>query len=536
MGTKRFPGHKVLGRILLAVSFLMMQAMSTTTRAQDVPLAPTSSSISEEPVAKEEGLGGFFGKVAQSIDNAITGSRDTLQIEELNPGIYEKSNEAIGDEKDIEESRITRGLLSVPSFTNYANEVLGKLKTVSKVEKVPGQIIVVANDQLDAGSTADGNIYLSSGYIRELKCEDELAALLAHELAHVLLKHHDSNAFSRVQKQISTLAIAAMSVRNALDKASGGGASNTLTPGQNDAIRKMELLIKLNDNALHPAWNRRQESEADRLGMDLMIRAGYSYQDGLLSWLEAVAKWDEILAKKKAEDALKKQAALQAMIESGKLDDSTRQGLTFAFDQVMGQLAATHEEGETRMNDIDAYFIKVYKEKVPKATANRNSYQAASGKQDVKPIIDAYSKVYEARNLVADRKYDQALRILKPLLAPKSLIGSHALPNQLMFEASRGSGRSKDAELYLARSLKSEHAVWEVYDSAATFQKDRGDLVAVRKVGQSAFQKFAGAPSAYPKLIALYRRNGLSQDMTFTLSQCLLNQPEKRDQCIEASK
>ncbi len=132
--------------------------------------------------------------MGNKINETITGSRDKQQFLDLVPGPYQASKEAIGEQKDIDENRITRGILSVPSFTNYATTVLEKLKRASAVEQVPGQVIVVANDQMDAGATADGNIFISSGYIRELKNEDQLAALLAHELSHVLLKHHDSNA------------------------------------------------------------------------------------------------------------------------------------------------------------------------------------------------------------------------------------------------------------------------------------------------------------------------------------------------------
>lgn len=515
---------------LCGLSFVMF----SLARAQELPAVPPQASVS--PPASGTGLGSFFSSLGQSISNVVAPNRDKPKIEELIPGAYQKSNEAIGEEKDINESRITRGLLSVPSFTHYANTVLEKLKAASTVQQIPGQVIVVANDQLDAGATADGNIYLSSGYIRELKSEDQLSALLAHELAHVLLKHHDSNAFSRIQKQVATLTLTGMSIRNTLEKATGGTASNALSPAQKEALQKMELLIKINDVALHPAWGRRQEAEADRLGMDLMVKAGYSYQDGFLPWLETVAKWDSIQTKKKAEDAQRQQMAMQSLISNGKFDDAMKNGLNFAVNDVIGQLSASHEGGDKRIDDIDAYFIKAYQEKVPQVATTIKPFEQAKNKQDVRPVIDAYSQVFQARTLVGDQKYADALKILKPLLVPKSQIASHALPNQLMFEVSRGLGRKKEAESYLSKSMKSEYSVWEVYDSAATYYKDSGDLASVLKVGQGAFQKFSGAPSAYPKLIALYRRNGLTQDMKSVLTECLFKQADKRDQCVDAAK
>jgi beta-barrel assembly-enhancing protease len=516
------------GLVLVAVSGLVMAGSQA--QAQDQPAEPV-------PAAKPAGgVSGFFSGLGQSITNVVSGNREKPQILELVPGVYQKSNESIGEDRDIDENRITRGLLSLPSFTQYANTVLDKLKLASGVQQVPGKVLVVANDQMDAGATADGNVFISSGYIRELKNEDQLAALLAHELAHVLLKHHDSNAFTRIQKQVSTLLQTGMGIRNSLDKASGGTASNTLSPPQKELIQKMELLIKVSDGALSPAWGRRQEAEADRLGMDLMVKAGYSYQEGFIPWLEAVAKWDALQDAKKAAEAVKQEALMQSMLAGGKFDDTLKQGLGFALNDVKSQLSASHEGGEKRISDIDAYFIKAYNEKVPQVAATVRPYEQARNQPDVRPVITAYSQVFQARSLIGDQKYSDAQALLKPLLEARSPLAGHALPNQLMFEATRAMGRKKEAELFLSKSLSSDNSVWEVYDSAATYYKDNGDLGAITKVGQGAFQRFSGAPSAYPKLIALYRRNGLTKEMNSVLSECVLKQADKRDQCVDAAK
>lgn len=495
--------------------------------AETAPVSATESS---------DGIGGFFNNLGNSINQVVTGSRDRQQILDLAPGTYQKSNEAIGEQKDIDESRITRGVLFVPSFTTYANGVLERLKAVSAVEKVPGQVIVVANDQMDAGSTADGNIYISSGYVRELKNEDQLAALLAHELSHVLLRHHDSNAFSRVQKQISTLAGLGMGLRNAIDKSTGGAASNVLSPDQKKMLQQMELMISVTDIALSPAWGRRQEAEADRLGMDLMVKAGYSYQDGFIPWLEAVAKWDADQDQKKAAMLQTQQASMQALISNGKFDESLKQGLGFAFNDIKGQLSSSHEGGDKRLGDIDAYYIKAYNEKVPQVVITIKPFEQARNKPDVEFVLADYSKVFEARSFINKQNYADGQAILKPLVGAKSQISGHALPNQLMFEALRGLGRRKEAEAYLAKSLQSNNSVWSVYDSAATYYKDQGNTEAIAKVGQDAFQRFSGAPSAYPRLIALYKRNGLTQNMNSVVTECALKQADKRDQCLAAAK
>lgn len=517
------------------------KSIKSTTTTEGTPgntakAADTAADASASTGNSGGGIGGFFSGLGNKINETITGSRDKPQFLDLTPGVYQASNEAIGEQKDIDENRITRGVLSVPGFTNYANSVLEKLKRASLVEQVPGQVIVVANDQMDAGATADGNIFISSGYIRELKNEDQLAALLAHELSHVLLRHHDSNAFVRVQKQISTYANVGMNIRNAVDKSTGGAATNVLSPGQKEVLQHMELLISVSDIALHPAWGRRQEAEADRLGMDLMVKAGYSYQDGMIPWLETVAKWDAIQDGVKAELFKKQQDSMQTLMAGGKFEDSVKQGLGFALNDIKGQLSASHEGGDKRINDLDAYFVKAYNETVPKVKPTTAPFEQARNKPDVKPVLADYSKVFQARNLITDKKFTDAQGLLKPVLGPKSQIASHALPNQLMFEALRGLGRRKEAEVHLSKSLQSNNSVWSAYDSAATYFKDQGNEDAIAKVGQNAFVRFSGAPSAYPRLIALYKRNGLTKNMNAVMSECALKQADKRDQCMVATQ
>lgn len=516
---------------------LVCVALSVLTLACGPAFAQQDQPGETPPAAKSGGgLGSFFGGLGQSITNVVSGTRDKPQIQDLTPGVYVKSNEAIGEERDIDENRITRGVLALPAFTNYANGVLDKLKQASGFQQVSGKVLIVANDQMDAGATADGNVFISSGYLRELKNEDQLAALLAHELAHVLLRHHDSNAFTRIQKQVSTLVQTGIGLRNSLDKVTGGTASNALSPSQKDVILKMELLIKVSDVALHPAWGRRQEAEADRLGMDLMVKAGYSYQEGFIPWLEAVAKWDAIQEAQKTARAARQEALMQSMMAEGKFDESLKQSLGSALTEMTSRLSASHEGGEKRIADIDAYFIKAYNEKVPQVAPTIRPFEQVRNHPGVLPVLNAYSRVFEARTLIGDQKYAEAQTLLKPLLSPSSPIASHALPNQLMFEATRSLGGRRDAEPFLARSLSSDNSVWEVYDSAATHYRDNGDMAAIPRVGQGAFQRFSGAPSAYPKLVALYRRHGLTKEMNAALSECVLRQADKRDQCVDAAK
>jgi predicted Zn-dependent protease len=532
--SKKFNQQAAL--VKATVALLLLSSGIVRVSAQDVTPEAPKASASAPANEFTKTVSGFFGSLGKSINNTVTGERDTPQFDDLKPGVYTKSNEAIGEEKDINEARVTKGLLSVPSFTGYANRILDKLKATTPLQQVPGQVIVVSNEQLDAYSTADGNIFISAGYLRSLNSEDQLAALLAHELSHILLRHHDTNAIGKAQKQISTWTTTGMVLRNSLDKATAGGVTNQLSAAQNDTLLKMELLIKLNDVALGPAWGRRQEAEADRLGMDLLVKAGYSYSDGMLGWLALITKWDETQQAKRDQDKLVQQSAMQTLAASGKLDETMKKGLNMAFSEAITQLRTSHDSGDKRETAIDTYFVKAYNENVPKVAPTVKPLEQVKLRPDVKAVIDGYRDAYIARSLIQEQRFDEALKKLAPLVDKRSPIAANALPNQLMYEAYRGKGRHKESEEYLRKSFQSPDAVWESYDSAATYYRDRGNRDEILKVGQNAFGRFAGVPSAYPRLISLYRRHGLTKEAEEVRNECIFKQADKRDECISAAQ
>ncbi|MBL0943747.1 MAG: M48 family metalloprotease [Hydrogenophaga sp.] len=474
---------------------------------------------------------GFLG-------NLLGGDRSKPQLDDLKPGAYTPSNEAIGEARDLAEMQVSRGLVPLEAFTAYANGVLDRLKAASGQTGVPGQVYVVASGALDAGATADGNIYLSVAYLRSLKNEDQLAALLAHELAHVLLRHHDSNVFTRAQKQFSTYLTVGMGARNALEAIGNGSsaAKAVLTPNQLKVLGQLEVMIKLSDLALSPAWSRGQEREADRMGMDLLVRAGYSYEAGLLPWLEMVAQWDETQRTRAAEQTAQKQAALDTLFASGKLDQGLKQTLDLGAIQVVNVLSATHDDGRKRLDDLDAYLVKVYKENLPAAKPTVQPFEAVVSRPAVKAVTEGYARLFEVRDLLARNDTARATAQLTPLLARNSALADHALPNTLMYEALKAAGKRREAEPYLVRATRANPTWWEVYETLALYEKERGNRERTRQLGQAAFEKFSRAPSAYPRLVGLYRLSGLNDDMQRVVVECKLKQADMRERCDEAAR
>ncbi|CAN5453097.1 hypothetical protein BH10PSE17_BH10PSE17_32770 [soil metagenome] len=495
---------------------------------------------------------------------------------------YTPSTEAIGDERDIADKRVSHGLVPIPSLSRYATQVLAKLKAASGIRNVPGKVLIVANDQLDAGSTPDGNIFVSLGYFRSLDNEDQLAALLAHELSHVLLHHHDSNWFSRQQKQFMSWFEDAAVIKNLFDTVMDGidnrsgnkpktASSKTvktqaaakpvvpkastaarpglpastgpntqdalLTPKQREALDRMNLLVKLNDRALTPAWGRRQESQADRLAADLMMRANYSVADGILPWLAKVAEWDAWQEKVRAELAEKRKQAIETLASAGQFDASVRTAIDGAMKDLFEQVGQSHDDGQKRLDDETDYLMRVYGDKLGNQKATVAPYQAVMKQGEVKAMLDGYHEAFVARTQILDQQYAQAAPALRKLTEGGRATSNHALPNFLLFEAERGlNGSPARLEPSLQRSLGASEPTWEPFESAIDWYGARKRTSTIPELGRRALARFNDAPSAYPRLIALYVRYGFMDEANKVDSDCRRKQAAMRSACDKALK
>jgi predicted Zn-dependent protease len=110
---------------------------------------------------------------------------------------------------------------------------------------------IVATDSVNGFATPGGIILLTRGLIDVLANEDELAFVLAHEVAHVIRRHH----YSVVQRQ-RLVERAAQTLQAASD-------SDVANLSQTSGVMYARGLDK------------GAEFEADRLGVEWVTRAGY---------------------------------------------------------------------------------------------------------------------------------------------------------------------------------------------------------------------------------------------------------------------
>lgn len=71
------------------------------------------------------------------------------------------------------------------NLNEYVNRVGQKLAAASNCSQYPFRFYVVDSSEINAFATTGGNVYVNTGLIRATDNEDQLAGVIAHEIAHI---------------------------------------------------------------------------------------------------------------------------------------------------------------------------------------------------------------------------------------------------------------------------------------------------------------------------------------------------------------
>ena len=133
------------------------------------------------------------------------------------------------------------------------------------------EVNVEKNDQLNAYCMPGGKIMVFSGLADKLNAtDDELAAVIGHEISHALREHGRERMSQAYIEQFGLQALASFV---------GGTAGSMAAQG---AGMGSKLLFALPNG-------REQEREADRIGLELAARAGYNPEAAVTLWQKMTA-------------------------------------------------------------------------------------------------------------------------------------------------------------------------------------------------------------------------------------------------------
>src|SRR5450759_2678410 len=152
-----------------------------------------------------------------------------------------------------------------PLISEYVNRVGQNLARNSDA-RVPFSFQVIEGDSPNAFALPGGYVFVYTALIKIADEEDELAAAMAHEIAHVASRHMTRQA---TKSQIGNLA--------------GGPVGVILGGGIGGAVIRQGANFGIPAVFLH--FTRQDESEADYLGVQYLYAAGYD-PNGAISIFE----------------------------------------------------------------------------------------------------------------------------------------------------------------------------------------------------------------------------------------------------------
>ncbi len=188
---------------------------------------------------------GDIGKALETLTKAKDAVTDIDQPQEIELGEGIASN-LLG----------AAPLLKNPSLQQYVNQVGLWLALQTERPDLPWRFGVLDDNNINAFATPGGNIFITNGLLQRMNSEAELAGVLAHEIAHVLKKHH----LEAIKKNARTSLLTDVAVHAAAHK------------GRNPAMAK---LAGAGTELYARGLDKDDEFEADRMGVVIAARAGY---------------------------------------------------------------------------------------------------------------------------------------------------------------------------------------------------------------------------------------------------------------------
>ena len=434
------------------------------------------------------------------------------------------------DREDVNENRaLNYGLVSLPVMEEYLNKLYKKAKLLADVPDWPGKVYISADTAINAHSSAAGNIYINIAELQSADTEDEIFAVISHEFGHVYLNHqaaYRANLMTGTAMFLGRTAVilatknAAAPVWNAADTI---GAAGVLT-----------------DNTLIPNWQRSVEEEADRFGVTLSLKAGYSYPAGFKTFLERLALIERNANQKIAEQkAVEEQKAKQAQPQ-GDWAAGLRKSLKESSTALTSKLTpggagsvSTHDDAELREKNLTEGVRPLLKGRV---RAQAAPWKEIVTNRAVSETFAHYALLPRIDELARAHKLPEAIKLANVMASGATEADGTA--NAMLFNLLHTENRLPlEAQLgVLLRNQKSPHRSWAVQVLAAKWMATVNPAQAKLFIEQQ-FEYFEKAPNTVPDMIGFYTDSLKSPMLAASLNiPCMASNPRYRQACMDRSQ
>ena len=134
---------------------------------------------------------------------------------------------------------------------------------------VAWEAAVFQDDTANAFALPGGKVGVNTGIFKVATTQDQLAAVLAHEIVHVTANHHDEQVTRQMGTQLGLSVLTAV-----VGGAYGQNAGQLVNQGGSLFAQAGFLLPRSRD----------QELEADEVGQQLMAQAGFNPSQAVTLW------------------------------------------------------------------------------------------------------------------------------------------------------------------------------------------------------------------------------------------------------------
>ncbi len=164
------------------------------------------------------------------------------------------------------ELREQNALLEDPEVNDYIQSVGQRLASQSAMGGAEFHYLVVNDTEVNSFAVSGGWVFIFTGLILAANTESELAAVMAHETAHIT-QHHIARGMQAESRQ-SLAAAAAMVAAILLGAIGGGPSSGNVIQGGIVAAQGLAIQAQIN-------FTREEEKEADRVGIGYLAGANF---------------------------------------------------------------------------------------------------------------------------------------------------------------------------------------------------------------------------------------------------------------------
>ena len=174
--------------------------------------------------------------------------------------------------------RASGELVEDPQVTEYINEIGHRLAAHANSDgNHEFSFFVIDNPVINAFALPGGFIGVHTGLLEATRNEDELAGVLAHEVAHVTQRHIARSIYANQRQSIISMAMMLGAILAGASGASSDAVQGAIAVAQGTAMQQ-----QIN-------FTRSNEYEADRVGIYALAAAGFDPQ-GMGSFFEVISR------------------------------------------------------------------------------------------------------------------------------------------------------------------------------------------------------------------------------------------------------